>query len=80
MTVVSGVIGRVLLLVLLVLGVAIGVLPFVILLVLPLLILQYVVLELFAATCYLASRNITVVALVDAIVVGWLTVTFTPVG
>jgi dienelactone hydrolase len=80
MTVVSGVIGRVLLLVLLVLGVAIGVLPFVILLVLPLLILQYIVLELFAATCYLASRNITVVALVDAIIVGWLTVTFTPVG
>ena len=55
-------------------------LPFVLLLVLPLLILQYVLLELFAATSYLGSRNTTVIAIVDAVVVGWLAVTFTPVG
>jgi dienelactone hydrolase len=78
--VVSGVVGRLLLLLVMVLGVLGGVLPFVILLVLPLMILQYVLLELFAATCYQTSRNITVVAVVDAVIVGWLAVTFTPVS
>jgi hypothetical protein len=75
-----GAAGRVVLLVILILGVWLGALPFVVSLVLPLLFLQYVLLELFAAGCYLASRNTTVVAVVDAVIIGWLAVTLTPVG
>ena len=75
-----GALGRVVLLAILVAGVAVGALPFVISLVIPLLALQYVLLELFAAGCYMASRNTTVVAVVDAVIIGWLAVTLTPVG
>jgi hypothetical protein len=75
-----GAIGRVVLLLILVLGLAVGVLPFVISLVIPLLVLQYVLLELFAAGCYATSRNTTVIAIVDAVIIGWMATTLTPVG
>jgi dienelactone hydrolase len=79
-SIVIGIVGRIVLLALLVLGLALGALPFVISLVIPLLVIQYVILELFAAGCYAASRNTTVVAIVDAVVIGWMATTLTPVG
>ena len=79
-SVVTGILGRALLLAVLAIGVLLGVLPFVIALVGPLLVLQYVLLELFDSTTYLGSRNTTVIAVVDAVIVGWLAVTLTPVG
>jgi dienelactone hydrolase len=75
-----GVLGRVVLLLVLVVGLALEVLPTVISLVIPLLVLQYVLLELFAAGCWARSRNTTVVAVVDAVIVGWMAVMLTPVG
>ncbi|HJR24409.1 MAG TPA: alpha/beta fold hydrolase, partial [Acidimicrobiales bacterium] len=75
-----GAIGRVVLIAVLLLGLAVGVLPMVISLVIPLLVLQYVLLELFAGGCYASSRNTTVIAIVDAVVIGWVATTLTPVG
>ena len=55
-------------------------LPFVIILVIPLLVLQYVFLEIFAATAYSAGRNPAVIAVVDAVFVAWLAVMLSPIG
>jgi dienelactone hydrolase len=75
-----GVLGRVLLLVVLYLGLGAHALPSVIALVAPLLVLQYVVLEVIAAGAYAKARNAAVVAVVDAVLIGWMAVTLTPVG
>jgi hypothetical protein len=75
-----GLLGRLVLLVVLVVGVTVGVLPFVIILVIPLLVLQYVFLEIFAATAYAAGRNPAVIAVVDAVFVAWLAVMLSPIG
>jgi hypothetical protein len=77
---VGGVLGRVLLLAVLGLGLAIGALPGVIALVAPLLVFQYALLELFAGTCYARARNPAVVAVVDSFIVAWMTVMLTPIG
>jgi hypothetical protein len=52
----------------------------VIALVAPLLVLQFVILELVAAGAYAKARNAAVVAVVDAVVIGWIAVVLTPVG
>ena len=75
-----GALGRVVLLVVLLVGLALGALPSVIALVLPLLVLQYVLLELFAAPCWAGSRNTTVLALVDAVILGWMAAVLSPVS
>jgi dienelactone hydrolase len=75
-----GALGRVLLLVILFVGLGAKALPGVIALVLPLLILQYVILEVVAAGIYAKSRNAALVAVVDAVVIGWVAVTLTPIG
>jgi hypothetical protein len=75
-----GVLGRVLLLAVLFLGLGLRALPDVIALVLPLLVLQYALLEVFAAGAYVRARNTALIAVVDAVFVGWLAVMLTPVG
>ncbi len=75
-----GVLGRVLLLVLLFVGVAIGALPGVLSLILVPLAFQYILLEIFAATAYATGRNPALIAVVDAIFVAWVAVMFSPVG
>ena len=75
-----GVLGRVVLLGVLGVGLALGLLPAVIGLVIPLLIVQYLVLEVFAATCYARSRNPAVIAVVESVVIAWIAVTLTPIG
>lgn len=75
-----GILGRILLEAVLLIGLGIGALPSVIGLVIPLLIIQYVMLEIFAAGCYAKARNTAVIAVADAVVVGWLAVTLTPIG
>jgi hypothetical protein len=74
------VLGRLILLVVLVAGLGAGVLPSVIGLVLPLLVVQYLVLEVFAATCYARGRNPAVVAVVESVFIAWVVVTLTPIG
>jgi hypothetical protein len=75
-----GVLGRILLLAVLVIGLAIGALPGVLGLILIPLALQYVLLEVFAGACYATGRNPAVIAVVDAVFVGWVAVMFSPVG
>lgn len=75
-----GVGGKVLLLVALGVGLRMGALPFVISLILPLLLLQYVLLEVFAGTAYARGRNTTLIGIANAVVIGFMVVTLTPVG
>jgi dienelactone hydrolase len=77
---IAGALGKVLLLVVMFVGLSIGALPSVIGLILPLLVLQFVLLELFAATAYARGRNTTMIAVVDAVLIGFVTVALTPVG
>jgi hypothetical protein len=58
--------GRILILLLVVLGVAVGVLPEVIMLVLPFLVLEFAMIEIFAASAYSTSRNLNLIALVES--------------
>lgn len=75
-----GIAGRGLLLLTLVIGIFAGALPFVLLLVLQLLAMQYVVLELFAAFAWAKTRNTALIAVVDAVFVAWIAVMFSPIG
>ena len=75
-----GLLGRAILLLVLVVGVGLQVLPAIISLVLPILVLQYVILEVFADTCYATGRNPAVLAVVDAIFIAWMVTALTPVG
>lgn len=75
-----GLLGRLLLLGVLVVGVFAGVMPFVIILVVPLLVLQYVFLEIFAGAAYSVGRNPAVIAVVDAVFIAWLAVMLSPLG
>jgi pimeloyl-ACP methyl ester carboxylesterase len=75
-----GVLGRVLLLVVIYLGLGVHALPSVIALVVPLLVLQFAMLEIFAAGAYARARNTAVIAIVDATLVGWVAVTLTPIA
>jgi dienelactone hydrolase len=75
-----GVLGRVLLLVVLYIGLAAHALPGVIALVAPLLVLQFIILEVVAAGAYAKARNAALVAVIDAVFLGWVAVVVTPVG
>lgn len=75
-----GLLGRLILLLALVVGLGAGVLPPVIALVVPLLVGQYVLLEVFAATCYARGRNPAVIAVTESVVIAWIVVTLTPIG
>ena len=75
-----GLLGRLLLLAVLFVGIAVGALSGVLALVLPLLVLQYVLLEIFAATCYARGRNTAVIAVVDTVFIAWIGVMFSPLS
>lgn len=72
--------GKVALLVVLFAGVAVGALPGVIGLIAPLLVLQYVLVEVFAGSAYARGRNVALVAVAEAVFMAYLAVTLTPVG
>jgi len=61
--------GRAVVLGTLVAGVSVGVVPWVVMLMLPALAVAFAVVELLAASVYAASRNVSVIALIDA---GWV--------
>lgn len=75
-----GLLGRLILLLALVVGLGAGVLPPVIALVVPLLVGQYVLLEIFATTCYARGRNPAVIAVTESVIIAWIVVTLTPIG
>ena len=59
-------IGRLLIIVLLVIGISLQVLPGVLMLILPNLVLIYVTVEILAASVYSSSRNLMLIALVES--------------
>ncbi len=75
-----GLLGRLVLLLTLIVGLGIGVLPPVIALVVPGLIGQFVLLEVFASTCYAKGRNPAVIAVTESVFIAWIVVTLTPIG
>jgi hypothetical protein len=70
---------RLLLIVVLQVGAQIGVVPGFLVLVMPLLVVLFVLLEIFAAGVYATSRNVFVIAAVNAIVLAWIVAAFMPV-
>lgn len=73
-----GVCGRVVLLGMTFLGVQLGVVPPVVMLMLPTLALLFVLFEVFAAGCYVASGNWLVIALVESAWLAWSTAVTSP--
>jgi len=74
-----GVAGRVLVLAVLGVGVWLGLLSFVVILMLPALAVAFVLFELLAASIYATSRNVPVVALIDAAWLGLIVAVAMPV-
>lgn len=75
-----GALGKVMLLLLMFAGVGVGMLPGVLGLIITLLVLQYVLLEVFAGTVYARGRNTSVIAITEAILIAYVAVTLTPVA
>ena len=71
--------GRVLVVVVLIVGVAAGVLPGVIGMMLPSLALVFVMVEVVDASIYLASRNLLAIALLDAAWIAWIVAAIMPI-
>jgi len=76
---VLAVIGRAVILLLMGLGIALGVLPPVMMLVLPSLTLVFVMIEIFAASAYGSSRNLILIALVEASWFAWVMAATNPI-
>jgi hypothetical protein len=72
MSTVLGVLGRAITLSLLGAGVALGVIPAVIALILPSLVIQFILFEIFAGSVYARSGNIIPGALVESAWLGWI--------
>ena len=76
---VLGTLGRALILALTAAGALLNVLPFVLLLVLPILALSFIAMEIFAAAAYSASRNVAMIAMVETVWFGWLLAAINPI-
>jgi dienelactone hydrolase len=72
-------VGRIVILLLMALGVILRVLPFVLMLVLPSLALLFVMMEIFAASAYSASRNLALIAIVEAAWFVWVIAATSPI-
>jgi hypothetical protein len=75
-----GLLGRVLILAVLLIGLGIGALPYVLSLIVPMLALQYVALEVFATAAWATGRNTAVIAIAESIFIAWVAVMFSPVS
>ena len=73
------VLGKVLLLVAIFVGAQLRLLPFVMVLILPLLAGLFVLFEIFAGAAYRRGRNIVLIAAVQALVLGWISAAAMPV-
>ncbi|MGA7870201.1 MAG: alpha/beta fold hydrolase [Candidatus Binatus sp.] len=61
------VLGRILIVILMAVGVSVRVLPFVLMLILPIIVLNFVMFEIFSAAAYSASRNLTLIATLETL-------------
>lgn len=75
-----GVAGRVVVLVLLYAGVALGLLPGVVIIYVPILAALFVGFEVFAAAAYATGRNALLIAVVESAWLGWITAVTLPIG
>ena len=71
--------GKVLLLVAMFVGVQLRLIPFVLVLILPLLAGLFVMFEIFAGAAYRRSRNIVLIAAVQALMLGWISAAAMPI-
>ena len=71
--------GRVLILVMMGVGVAMGVLPFVLMLVLPIITIGFVMIEIFSASAYSASRNLMLIAVAESLWFAWMIAAASPI-
>jgi hypothetical protein len=74
-----GVFGKVLLLVAMFVGVQLRLVPFVLVLILPLLAGLFVMFEIFAGAAYRRGRNIVLIAAVQAVMLGWISAAAMPI-
>jgi dienelactone hydrolase len=77
---VYGVIGRILIIAFMGIGVSLGILPFVIMLVLPILAPLLITFEVFAAAAYSTSRNLALIAIVETLWFVWLIAATNPIA
>jgi dienelactone hydrolase len=71
--------GRILILVLTAVGVSMHVLPFVLMLILPILGITMVMIEIFSASVYSASRNLVLIAVVETLWFAWMIAASSPI-
>jgi dienelactone hydrolase len=76
---VGGSLGRIAILVLMGVAASLDVLPFVLLLVLPILAIAFVMLEIFAASAYSTSRNLTLIAAFETLWFAWMLAATNPI-
>jgi len=74
-----GSLGRVIIVVLLFAGVMIGIFPRVLFLIVPIIALQFVALEILAASAYSTSRNLFLIALIESAWFAWLLAAANPI-
>jgi len=72
-------VGRILILILMAVGVSLNVLPGVLMLVLPILTIAFVMMEIFSASAYSASRNLVLIAVAETLWFGWLIAAASPI-
>jgi dienelactone hydrolase len=73
------VLGRILIVVLMGAGVSLGLLPFFLMLILPIIVLNFVMIEIFSASAYSASRNLTLIAVFETLWFAWLIAAASPI-
>ncbi len=71
--------GRILILVMMGVGVAMGVLSFVLMLVLPIIAIGFVMIEIFSASAYSASRNLMLIAVAESLWFAWMIAAAAPI-
>jgi hypothetical protein len=74
-----GSLGRILILVMMAVGVSLNVLPFVLMLVLPIIGIGFVMMEIFAASAYSVSRNLTLIAVAESLWFAWMLAAASPI-
>ena len=79
MSTVWATLGRILIVVLMVVGVSLGVLPFVIMLILPVIVLNMVMFEIFSASAYSVSRNLVLIASFESLWFAWMLAAASPI-
>ena len=71
--------GRILILVLMAVGVSLNVLSGVLMLILPILVIAFVMIEIFSASAYSASRNLIVIAVFETLWFAWMIAATSPI-